>query len=77
MHAPESIEGGACWFAATSCVRGEMGGATVDMSAALAVARESDVTGWAAARLIAAVRAGLGEAMAKRSKGGDDGGRDP
>jgi hypothetical protein len=58
-HAPESAEGYTAWNAATACIQADMNGISMDMPAALSLMREGDVSGWAAAQLLVAIRAGM------------------
>ena len=44
-----------------------MSGLTLDTAGALAAARETGATGWAAAELLLAIRAGMAEGSAERS----------
>jgi hypothetical protein len=45
-----------------------MGGLTLDMTAALAVARDLGATGWAAAELVLAVRHGMAAGRAQAAQ---------
>jgi len=69
VHAPASVEGAACWAAATTCATATMAGLDLDMPAALATAREMGATGaagWALAELLLALRVGLVAGTAAR-----------
>ena len=57
--APCSLEGAAVWAAGAACVRLGMATLEVDMSAALAMARESGASGWSAAHMLAEFAAGM------------------
>jgi hypothetical protein len=60
------------WAAGTACTVVTMGGATLDMAGALATARELGATGWAAAELLVALRAGMAEGLAARQSASTD-----
>jgi hypothetical protein len=51
-----------------------MAGPDLEMTGALAAAREMGASGWAAVELLAAFRAGLNAAMAQRTRTADAGG---
>lgn len=50
-----------------------MGGLTLDMTAALAVARDLSAAGWAAAELLLAVRQGMAEGRAQAAQPAEGG----
>lgn len=54
------------WSAANASVTAGPVGIDLDMTAALALAREAGASGWPVVELLAAVRAGLAEGTAKR-----------
>ncbi|MBX6387226.1 MAG: hypothetical protein IRZ07_30330, partial [Microbispora sp.] len=68
-HAPASLEGAAAWTAGTACAETTLAGLTMDTAGALAAAREMGATGWAAAELLAAMRAGMVAGAASRWEG--------
>lgn len=67
-HAPASVEGAAFWAAGIVCAQATMGGLTLEMTAALAVARDLGATGWAAAELLLAVRQGMAAGRAQAAQ---------
>jgi hypothetical protein len=66
MHAPATVQGAAVWAAGTACTVATMASVTLDMASAIATARELGATGWAAAELLVALRAGMAEGLAAR-----------
>jgi hypothetical protein len=66
------VQGAAVWTAGTACIVATMGGATLDMAGALATARELGATGWPAAELLVALRAGMAEGLAARQNASND-----
>jgi hypothetical protein len=68
-HAPETVEGAACWRAAAAAITADFAGARLDMPSALALAGSLGAQAWVAAELLGAIAAGLAEAQAVRRDG--------
>jgi len=64
---PETVEGVACWRAATACLMADMVGVRIDMAAALSVASSLGAPPEVAADLLIAIADGLAEAQIKRA----------
>ena len=56
-----------------ACVAAGMAGPEMDLGGALALAREAGVAGWAAAEMLAELRAGVAEGLAAREAPTDSG----
>ncbi len=75
---PATVQGAAAWTAGTAgtaCTGATVGGVTLDMTGALATARELGAAGWATAALLAALRSGMADGLAARQSTPTDVGR--
>lgn len=69
QHAPETTEGAACWLSGMASVKAGMSALEIDMTGALAAAREMGAAGWAVPEMLASFAAGMRAGGEKRQAG--------